>query len=45
MSPMERMPSIMLSSTTGTTMNFKRFTKMSPKGFKYVAVKSASPAK
>ena len=31
---MERMPSIMDRSTTGTTINFKRFTKMSPKGFK-----------
>ena len=34
MSSMERIPSIMENSTTGTTMNFRRLTKMVPKGFR-----------
>ena len=34
MSPMEMMPSIIDSSTTGTTMNLRRLTKLVPKGFK-----------
>ena len=33
-SPMENMPSIMESSTSGTTINFRRLTKMSPKGLR-----------
>ena len=33
-SPMENMPSIMESRTRGTTMNFRRLTKMSPKGLR-----------
>ena len=34
MSPMDKMPSIMDSSTTGTTMNFSRLTKIVPKGLR-----------
>ena len=33
-SPMENMPSMMESRTRGTTMNFRRLTKMSPKGLR-----------
>ncbi len=33
-SPMERIPSIMDNSTTGTTMNLSRLTKISPNGFR-----------
>ena len=34
MSPMERIPSIMDSRTTGTTINFSRLMKMVPMGFR-----------
>ena len=33
-SPMETIPSIIESKTTGTTMNFKRLTKIVPMGFR-----------
>ena len=38
MSPIWITPSIILSSTSGTTMNLRRFTNTSPKGLKYAAV-------
>ena len=44
-SPMDRNPSSMENRTTGTTVNFKRLMKMSPKGFRYRSVSAPRPAR